>query len=105
MAYSDFSLKKVLQDFALSTRDAPFLSPAPPIEPSLYLKEFLDRSLPLAVALDNEKARSETLVFPVLLEVREILQRQVSLFSGNDFTVDLAINLKREISVAEASRI
>ena len=93
MAYSDFSLKKVLQDFALSTCDATFLPTASPIEPSPYLKEFLERSLPLAVALDTEKARSETLVFPVLLEVREILQRQVSLFSGNDFTVDSTLGL------------
>jgi hypothetical protein len=60
MAYSDFSLKKVLQDFALSTHDAAFLPPMTSIEPSIYLINFLERSLPLAVALDNEKARSET---------------------------------------------
>jgi hypothetical protein len=93
MAYSDFNLKKVLQDFALSTRDAPFLLPVSPIAPSAYLKDFLERSLPLAVALDNEKARSETLVFPILLEVRELLNRQVSLFSGTDFTVDPTLGL------------
>jgi len=93
MAYSDFSLKKVLQDFDLSTHDAPFLPTISPIEPSIYLLDFLERSLPLAVALDNEKARSETLVFPVLLEVREILKRQISLFSGSDFTVDPALGL------------
>lgn len=93
MAYSDFSLKKVLQDFALSTQDADFLPPISPIAASAYLKDFLERSLPLAVALDNEKARSETLVFPILLEVREILNRQVSLFSGTDFTVDSSLGL------------
>jgi hypothetical protein len=93
MAYSDFSLRKVLQDFSLSTQDAGFLPPVTLITPSAYLSEFLERSLPLAVALDNEKARSETLVFPVLLEVREILKRQVSLFSGNDFTVDPSLGL------------
>ena len=93
MAYSDFSLRKVLQDFALSTQDATFLPPISPIAPSPYLSDFLERSLPLAIALDNEKARSETLVFPVLLEVREILQRQISLFSGSDFTVDPALGL------------
>ncbi len=93
MIYSDFSLRKVLQDFDLSTQDATFLSPISPITPSTYLSDFLERSLPLAIALDNEKARSETLVFPILLEVREIFQRQISLFSGSDFRVDPALGL------------
>lgn len=93
MAYSDFSLRKVLQDFALSTQDAGFFPAIAPITPNPYLVEFLDRSLPLAVALDNEKARSELLISPLLLEVREILHRQVSVFSGTDFTVDPALGL------------
>jgi hypothetical protein len=33
MAYSDFSLRKVLQDFALTTQDAAFL-------PKILLKEY-----------------------------------------------------------------
>jgi hypothetical protein len=40
--------------------------------------------LPLALATGSEKARSELIIAPVLLEVRKILQRQISLFSGED---------------------
>ncbi len=93
MAYSDFSLRKVLKDFSLHTQDDSFLSSVVPISPSAYLKEFLDRSLPLAVAVGTEKARSELLISPVLLEVRELLHRQVSIFSGIDFTVDSTLGL------------
>lgn len=93
MAYSDFSLRRVLQEFDLQTRDNGFLTSVAPVYPTPYLVEFLERSLPLAVALDNEKARSEMLVLPILLEVRELLHRQVSLFSGSDFTVDPALGL------------
>lgn len=93
MAYSDFSLRKVLQDFSLSTEDASFLSSVLPISPNSYLSEFLERSLPLAVAIGTEKARSELLISPVLLEVREFLERKISLFSGTDFTVDSTVGL------------
>jgi len=93
MAYSDFSLRKVLQDFSLHTQDDSFLSSVSPISPSPYLKEFLERSLPLAVAIGTEKARSEFLISPLLLEVREILHRKVSIFSGTDFTIDPTLGL------------
>jgi hypothetical protein len=93
MAYSDFTLRKVLQNFGLQTQDDSFLSSVPPTSPSTYLVEFLERSLPLAIAIGTEKARSELLISPLLLETRELLQRRVSIFSGTDFTVDPAVGL------------
>jgi hypothetical protein len=93
MAYSDFSLRKVSQDFNLSIEQGSFLPSIQPIPPSSYLSEFLVRSLPLAVALGTEKARSEMLICPLLIEVREILQQKISLFSGIDFTVDASLGL------------
>ena len=59
-----------------------------PILPSGMLVEFLEETLPLAVALPSEKAKSELLISPILVEVRKMLRREVSLFSGQDFTVD-----------------
>ncbi len=53
----------------------------------------IEESLPLAIATGSEKARSELIISPVLLEVRKILQRKISLFSGTDFTVDPALGL------------
>ena len=93
MAYSDFSLRKALQDFDLSTQDEAFFRSIEPIIPSSYLLEFLERSLPLAIAIGTEKARSELLVSPILLEVREQLERKISFFSGIDFTVDASLGL------------
>ena len=40
-----------------------------------------------AGAINTEKARSELLFAPILLEVRRHLQYQISLFSGVDFNV------------------
>lgn len=90
MSYSEFtSIIKVKQAFGLTTVEGPrFLPQITPIAPSATLIDFLANSLPVAVATGSEKARSEMIITPVLLEVRKILQQKISLFSGEDFTVD-----------------
>jgi len=90
MCYREFtSIIQVKQAFGLTTVEGPrFLPQITPIDPSATLTDFLANSLPVAVATGSEKARSEMIITPVLLEVRKILQQNVSLFSGEDFTVD-----------------
>jgi hypothetical protein len=43
--------------------------------------------------VDTEKARSEVIINPVLLEVRRILNLQISVFSGEEFNVDVSVGL------------
>ncbi len=94
MAYSEFTLRKVKQTFGLTTVEGErFLPEIEAISPSITLSSFLSESLPLAIAMGNEKARSELIISPILLEVRKIFQRQISLFSGAEFTVDPALGL------------
>ena len=95
MSYSEFTtIVKVKQAFGLTTVEGPrFLPQITPIAPSATLTDFLANSLPVAVATGSEKARSEMIITPVLLEVRKILQQNISLFSGEDFTVDYKIGL------------
>lgn len=94
MPYSSFTtIGKVKEAFNLSTVEVvSFLPKIDPISPSQTLTAFLEESLPLAASA-SEKARSEGIIYPVLLEARRILQRRVSLFSGEDFTVDESIGL------------
>ena len=49
--------------------------------------------LPWAIAVDTEKARSEAIINPMLLEVRRLLDRKVSVFSGEEFNVDAVAGL------------
>ncbi|SRR5579883_93920 len=94
MSYSDFTLRKVKQTFGINTIEGQqFLPDIQPITASNTLIDFLAESLPLAIATGSEKARSELIISPVLLEVRKILQRKISLFSGADFTVDPTLGL------------
>ncbi|MEM7062688.1 MAG: hypothetical protein AAF572_05945 [Cyanobacteria bacterium P01_B01_bin.77] len=47
----------------------------------------------MADAIGTEKAKSEFIVAPILSAARELLDRQISLFSGIEFTVDKAQGL------------
>lgn len=76
MPYSQFTtIGKVKEAFGLKTLEGGrFLPLTEPIVPSAALTAYLEESLPL-VALASEKARSEGIIYPILLEVRRILQR------------------------------
>jgi hypothetical protein len=90
MAYSDFTLKAVTQQFKLTLHEEPDLfAEVAEVGLGTTLQGLLKEYLPLALAINSEKARSELLIAPILVEVRAMLQHQVSLFSGVDFTVDI----------------
>jgi hypothetical protein len=94
MSYSDFTVGKVKQAFGIQTIEGPSFFPAiESIVPTSTLLEVLEETLPLAVASPSEKAKSELLISPILVAVRKHLNRQVSLFSGQDFTVDASVGL------------
>lgn len=94
MAYSNFSLSKVKADFDLTVNETTDLfAQVPPIA-SDYLTMTLREHLPLVNAINTEKARSELVIMPVLIEVRRHLNYQVSVFSGSEFNVDAAKGLE-----------
>jgi hypothetical protein len=94
MAYSDFTLKKVLQDFSLHhVENQNLFADSAPITPSAFLQQLLTENIPLALAIGSEKARSELIIVNVLVEVRKKLNYQISLFSGIKFDVDVEKNL------------
>ena len=93
MSYRDFNTIAKVKALGIEVLEAVFLPKIEPIAPSSYLKEALRLGLPLILARGSEKARSELLIAPILLEVSRHLSHQVSLFSGEDFTVDTARGL------------
>ena len=89
MPYSAFSIEEVKSKFGLRiAATAETFASIPPVEPSAFLVSTLAENVPLAVAISTEKARSEFIVAPVLLEARRQVGRRVSLFSGVEFDVD-----------------
>ncbi len=89
MSYKDFDLKTVTQQFGvrLFEQEGLFASvPCTSINP--LFQEILHENVPLARAINTEKARSELIIANVLVEVRKILKHHISFFSGIDFNVD-----------------
>ena len=89
MPYSNFTLEKVRKTFQLEAfEEADISSDIKPVSPSAELTKALSRNVPVAMAINTEKAKSEMIVANVLLELREHFERRISLFSGIDFNVD-----------------
>lgn len=89
MSYSDFSLAKVKKDFGLTTLEKrDIFAAVPELVASNLLTETLNYNLPIALGSNSEKARSELIIAPILVDLRRQLQEQISLFSGIDFSVD-----------------
>ena len=89
MPYSDFSLEKVKRTFQLTTSETVDLfGDVPELQCSALLTEILRYNVPLALASNSEKARSEMIISPILIDLRRQLKERINLFSGIDFDVD-----------------
>ncbi|PSB37158.1 hypothetical protein C7B67_29770 [filamentous cyanobacterium Phorm 6] len=94
MPYSQFSVEQIKTNFGITlTRTVNLFADIPEIEPSTFLQETLQFNLPLALEINSEKARSELIVAPILVEIKKRLPERMSLFSGREFNVDAARGL------------
>ncbi|RKZ80001.1 MAG: hypothetical protein DRR16_24690, partial [Candidatus Parabeggiatoa sp. nov. 3] len=89
MSYSNFTLKRVKQELKIKIiEDKDLFSKIKEIQVSDYLLTTLKYNMPLALAVGTEKVRSELLIANILLEVRRLLNDQISFFSGIALDVD-----------------
>ncbi|HIK32903.1 MAG TPA: hypothetical protein IGS17_13990 [Oscillatoriales cyanobacterium M59_W2019_021] len=94
MSYREFTWLKAKRDFNLTTREGgSFFPEIPIVQPSSLLQQTLDRGIPWAIAVGNEKARSEAIINPILLEVKQIAEGKISVFSGEEFNVEPEVGL------------
>ena len=89
MVYSNFTLEMVRTAFQLEiVESAGIFSEIASVDPSEHLATTLARNVPLAITINTEKAKSELIIADILVELREQLERRISLFSGIDFSID-----------------
>ncbi len=93
MAFRDFSFPQVQHDLGLTLQDADLFAATPPFAVRDDFAASIQYGVILAVANSTEKAKSEFVIAPVLLELRRSLADQVSLFSGLEWDVDAARGL------------
>ncbi|HAA27216.1 MAG TPA: hypothetical protein DCE56_05445 [Cyanobacteria bacterium UBA8553] len=89
MVYSDCKMSELIKTFGLTLSETVDLfADVAEVECSENLAFNLKDNIPLAVAIGTEKARSEMIIAPILLEMKRRSTHQISLFSGIDFNVD-----------------
>ena len=89
MPYSQFNLEELEKEFQLESQyNTPLFVHVPDTKVSNYLNMTIKNFSPLALAINTQKSRSEWIVAPVLAEIRQLLNQQVSLFSGLEINSD-----------------
>jgi hypothetical protein len=88
MAFRDFTFPQVQHDLGLTVHDEDLFSAVPPVQVREEFAAFLRDGVALAVANSTEKAKSEFIIAPVLLEVRRSVGNRFALFSGLEWDVD-----------------
>ncbi len=88
MAYNNFSLQDTIGQFDLNLIESAFCESLPPVSPKSEFLNIFEQYLPLARKAKSEKAKSELLVSPILVELLRLADNRVQLFSGEEFNVD-----------------
>ena len=72
MPYSDFTIERVQQDFNIEViEDHDLFFHVKEVEVSSILMEALEFKVPLALAINTEKARSEFIISDILIDKKE----------------------------------
>ena len=89
MSYSNFSLEQVKQTFNLKTiEEFEIFAEVEPLKSSELLNQILRDNFPIAIASNSEKARSEMIIAPILVELKRQFLNEINLFSGVEFNID-----------------
>lgn len=94
MAYSEFTLRLLKDRFGITVSDAEDLFADVPLLPvSDFFHTLLKRHLPIVRGQGTEKARSEMIIAPLLVELREQAEHEIAVFSGVEMSADPLLGL------------
>ena len=86
MAFNDFTLETAERDLGIVTRVGDLFGALNPVAAPPWLRDILVRSS--RIAMVSEKSRSEFIVAPILLAMRELSGDRISILSGQRLDVD-----------------
>jgi hypothetical protein len=88
MAYNNFSLQDTIGQFDLNLIESAFCESLPSVSPKSDFLNVFEQYLFLGQKAKSEKAKSELLISPVLVELLRLSDAPIQLFSGEEFNVD-----------------
>jgi hypothetical protein len=94
MAYSKFSLEEVILAFTLEEERKALFLEVVPVQPSAWLLETLSKTN--IMPAKSEKARSELIITPILLDMAEHHKDLITIFSGEELDGDSSKGLAGE---------
>jgi len=94
MSYADFTLDAVRRTFSITIRQQLLFPNLVTYTVPDWLHVTLEKGLP--IALGSEKARSEFIVAPILLTVRDENQNRIAIYSGQRLDSDPSVGLVGE---------
>ncbi|MFO0602949.1 MAG: hypothetical protein U0324_07230 [Polyangiales bacterium] len=94
MPFNEFTVHDLTHRIGLRYVESPDLfGGVAAVAPGEVLTAVLRENAPVALAVSTEKARSELLIAPILMEARRLCHGAVSFFSGAELNVDAARGL------------
>jgi hypothetical protein len=94
MEYGDFTLEDLELKFGTKSQKQSLFNQIKKVVPSQRLVDALLDAKELD--LRTEKAKSEAIVFPVLMELRQLSNKFITIYSGENLNVDVKAGLKGE---------
>jgi hypothetical protein len=88
VSFREFAFPEVCDQFGLTLRQTRLFEGVRPVPVSAVLREQLENGLLISQGLHNEKARSEFVVAPLLMDVWKQGGKRFGLFSGTELNVD-----------------
>lgn len=86
MAYRNFSLDDLQQKFGIKNQIKSLFAPMPPINLSEWLKITFENAADLPTR--TEKAKSESIIFPLLMELRNNNDKFFTIYSGDNLNAN-----------------
>ncbi len=86
MAYSEYSLLQLDQEFGLKNQVVSLFNEIKPLAPSEWLLNLLQIAQELPIR--SEKAKSESIVMPILVELRNRNDKYFTIYSGDNLNID-----------------
>ncbi|MCK4494405.1 MAG: hypothetical protein KAU26_10130 [Methylococcales bacterium] len=103
MAYRNYTLNDLKHRFQLVEKKAPLFPKIQPLDISPFLTAILDETLKLPKR--SEKARSEQIILPILLEMKKRNQDYFTIYSGETLIADKKQGLVGECDFILAKNI
>jgi len=86
MAYSEYTLLQIEDEFGIKNQVVDLFSGSETMEPSDWLLNILQIAKELPVR--SEKAKSELIVMPILIELRNRNNKYFTIYSGDSLNID-----------------